>query len=143
MYLVKVLSHLGKVYVSDNHVSFKNRLVGVRARAIIPINQISKVEVGYRYGFNSAMTLTTVDREEILFDFHTHDSCVKCSELITSMLSVEPKPSLSRSTTILDDIQHYEHHVATNLETCIQILILDDTLEPAVAKKHAKMSRLS
>lgn len=112
-YLVKILPHLGKVYLSTNHISFKSKLVGSRAKAIIPINRISKVEMAKGY-IHFGLTVTTKDQEDILFEFHNSESQHKCFEYIDSVMQA-PRPFVS-SKTLLQDAIHQDTHLKNAFE---------------------------
>lgn len=117
-YLIKVFPYLGTVYVSSNHVSFRSKLAGSRAKCIVPIDNILKLEKAKGY-FYFGLTITTLDHEEILFEFHTQDSQLKCYELIHDHSSFQKfsQPTLipARNDS-LDDITHYDYHIKTSFE---------------------------
>ena len=66
-------------------------MVGFRAKAIIPLDRIWKVEKSKRYNmFNFGLIITTKDQEEIAFDFHTTESFNKCFDLLSDMIDTVP-----------------------------------------------------
>jgi sterol 3beta-glucosyltransferase len=111
-----MLPLLGKMYVSSNYICFKSKLVGPRAKVVIPIKEIFSLAKGKKYTrFHYGLIVTTVDQEEIIFDFHTDEAREKCFqvlETIRSLPQIEVLSSLEKSkSSLLDDVIPKERHL--------------------------------
>ena len=109
VYLIKVLPYIGTVYVSNNGISFRSKLVGNRAKVIVPISDISKIttEKGY---FLNGLIITTNDHEEILFEFHTAESQNNCLKLLEDLISKGPNIEYLPAK-LIDTVIHTDTHI--------------------------------
>lgn len=119
-YLWKVIPRLGKLYISQNYLCFKSKLVGVRSKVMIPISDLQAVSKGKAQGvFSSELYVRTRDQSEIFFEFHASESRNKCLEYLTLLLDMPPISSLHekqlsaefRKTSILENFGQLDKHL--------------------------------
>jgi sterol 3beta-glucosyltransferase len=121
-YIMKVFPHLGTVYISTNNISFRSMLAGSRAKCIIPLSQILKLEKTKGY-FNYGLTIHTSDHEQINFEFHKENSLRKCYELLQTLTNntiVSPLPVTAADS--LTDVTHLEKHLETSFTQSNQVI---------------------
>lgn len=87
-YLVKIIPRLGKIYITDNYVCFKSKVVGIQTKVIIPISDVQDVKKEKNVGvFYHGLYLLTKDQCEFFFEFHSADARGRCFDFL--LLKVE------------------------------------------------------
>jgi sterol 3beta-glucosyltransferase len=119
-YLIKLLPLLGKIYISSNYICFKSVLVGPRAKVVIPVKDIFSLEKGKRYTrFYYGIIITTIDQEEIRFDFHSteaRENCIQILDTIRSLPQIDVDVTSEMSNaSIMKNIVHKETHLKYTL----------------------------
>ncbi|GJJ72060.1 sterol 3beta-glucosyltransferase [Entomortierella parvispora] len=74
-YLLRIVPLYGRVYLSDNYLCYKSKIVGTRTQVIVPLADIERVDKhkGTRFYFHGLSVLTKTD-EEIFFEFSTTET---------------------------------------------------------------------
>ncbi|KAI8803606.1 hypothetical protein BJ742DRAFT_749002 [Cladochytrium replicatum] len=78
-YLIRVIPRVGRAYITDRYLCFKSHIVGVRAKVIIPIQDIREIHKdrrgrsGVTFSYHGLYVLTR-DQYEFTFDFHSAES---------------------------------------------------------------------
>ncbi|KAL2920101.1 Sterol 3-beta-glucosyltransferase [Polyrhizophydium stewartii] len=120
-YLDRVLPRLGKIYISDNFVCFKSKVIGVRATVVLPMSEIvhvSKLRRSRSLYYTLVLRMHT--QEEIKFDFNTTESRDRCYDALHDLLSITSAGELGdpsdsdhsqlRKPSLLDESSRQEKH---------------------------------
>ncbi|KAJ8325557.1 Sterol 3-beta-glucosyltransferase [Batrachochytrium dendrobatidis] len=120
-YLDRVILRLGKIYISDHFLCFKSKVVGVRAKVMVPLSEIINIDISRKYtSLYYALVITTHTQEEIKFDFQSFESRKKIYNVLhkllyTSSNKAEPNndelSAHEQKAALLKDISLSETHV--------------------------------
>lgn len=84
-YLVNgYLPKYGKLYLTDHHLCFQSRLVGVRTQLMVPFVDVERVTVSTS-GLFYRLSLLTTDHTELWFEFHTSDIRDLCLQKVLEL----------------------------------------------------------
>ncbi|KAH6574734.1 hypothetical protein BASA62_002321 [Batrachochytrium salamandrivorans] len=140
-YLDRVIPRLGRLYISDHFVGFKSTVVGVRAKVIIPLDEVIHVDISRKYkSLYYALVLTMRTQEEIKFDFHTSDTRKKARDVLCGLLQMSlTTPTLTemgrtsaheRKAALLEGMSRQETH-AKSVFSLDEIAYIPPILDPA------------
>ncbi|KAJ3088772.1 Sterol 3-beta-glucosyltransferase [Quaeritorhiza haematococci] len=71
------------LYISDNHLSFKSKVVGIKTKALVPLQDIQKIKKDKTSGmFHYGLSVVTKDQNEIIFEFHSSEARNRCFDVL-------------------------------------------------------------
>ncbi|KAJ3273334.1 Sterol 3-beta-glucosyltransferase [Terramyces sp. JEL0728] len=119
VYYISLIPYIGKLYISSNYVCFKSRLVGARAKVVLPLNEVVSVEKLKRFTPLDSIVLKTKSRDEILFDFHTTESRNECLKILSDLMKHAKTQKVDLNSpaadSLLEVLPRKDEHVKSSL----------------------------
>jgi hypothetical protein len=114
-YLHRVLLRIGRIYISENYISFNSKLYGIRTKVVIPISNILQInrEKNTKFLFYG-VTIVTKDLVRIPFEFVYNYACNKCYHSLCEMVNVVDDTNVDRGIKspiqVLEDLRLGDIH---------------------------------
>lgn len=130
-----VLPKIGRLCLSENHLSFRSKLIGVRSKALIPLDDIEGLcEEKASLVFYHGLYLRMKNQSELWFEFHSSEARNKCFRLLSNLCrnsttttssttlnsstSQFPQLALDHSSSISDAAAHGTEDAAGGFNGC-------------------------